>query len=1273
MRTRDDSAKVLLNNQNNLKNQPTLAGYIPSTMAPENSPFQNGVPTTASAPLTESALRQLQQAQAEEAQKQSLQQLQHFRGGAPPEHSPPVQSPIPPGSPDALVSNAGGAGNAVHVGGLHNSNSLSQASPFAFAAQQQQYQNQYPSRDVSGGSHVSHAGTQQQSHQQHALADAAVSAQRVANQKVLEQQHAAAVASQAATTVAGTSPTDVANQTQAALNAVQAQSVYEMASQDAINAQSRATQLQQAALTASLQPSAGNLAATTAAAAGVTLPQMQQQQWPSVAAIQPPPVVQAAATVPPLQPSPLAQAAVAAKQAAAQKQIESQAAASVYQNAAVQAASAIEPSHVAVANAVAQQAALMYQTAANEAVSAAATAAQWEQAAASVATSMTVPPTPLPASVPLAAQIAAGATLQQTQPNFSHAMLLAGQQHVAGLGALPSPALTAALGASSVPAQVPLPGAAAAAAAAQQLQQMQLLQATTGMNFQTPYLGITPNITASTLAGLSGNAGAVGSNPSGLFVTPSTVVNPSSVFGTSLADTLAQSSLSSGIQSLGISEQQRPVPAPAPALQVTTARAAAAAPPQQQQQQPPSPPPTVVKAVCSSGGSFIRGSGGAWDYEGGETRLINIPYGCSAEMLFATLERATSSLSESSELTSEYNPTLKYRLPSDPNVWVDLVDDDDVEYMFDEWQEACMLGNQGSGAVGSGGFSGGNAASPTYAASTASAGSQTTSSACKLHLFVQWRRPISSLGSSSVEEAATADAATGEESGSRDSSGSRTTGSPEEASSNTTTRDPPSTAACGGDDDSAMQGKIQVVTPGSQENDGGKEEEGKTSGDKNNNTALVKPDSSARRHDRQRRIRKPSSNNNNPAGSKASQHHHHHNSSIDLPDLIERMEIIQPSDISLVKFLGSGGYGDVYLGRWHGCEVAVKCLNPALFFQGGAGGDPGAINRAAVTDLIKEADMLGSLRHPNVVWVYGMVLPSSSKSNKNSEDVAEYEGCTASEGDSDGDDTNGTNSQQKRKDRQRNIIDVIQAEAGTPSMMPGILRPPALVTEYMAGGSLKVALARKADIVAGPLTRIVLALDAAKGVEYLHSKRLVHFDLKSGNLLLGYRDRRPICKVADFGLAREKAQTFVSGVTSQRGTLPWIAPEILRTPDAVTEAADVYSFAIVMWELWTGREPWENTNFHALMLQLANPELKLRPPIPGAEEWDGPEGSAPPELAPGWRQLMERCWEEDPNNRPPFTQIVKELRGMISAIRPPRGGRGEGIGSGNGIREARGG
>ena len=68
-----------------------------------------------------------------------------------------------------------------------------------------------------------------------------------------------------------------------------------------------------------------------------------------------------------------------------------------------------------------------------------------------------------------------------------------------------------------------------------------------------------------------------------------------------------------------------------------------------------------------------------------------------------------------------------------------------------------------------------------------------------------------------------------------------------------------------------------------------------------------------------------------------------------------------------------------------------------------------------MVDLIKEADVLGSLRHPNCVWIYGMVLPTSDSNPKN-------------------------------------IVDAIQAEAGQPSMMPGILRPPALVCEYMAAG-----------------------------------------------------------------------------------------------------------------------------------------------------------------------------------------------------------------------------
>ena len=69
--------------------------------------------------------------------------------------------------------------------------------------------------------------------------------------------------------------------------------------------------------------------------------------------------------------------------------------------------------------------------------------------------------------------------------------------------------------------------------------------------------------------------------------------------------------------------------------------------------------------------------------------------------------------------------------------------------------------------------------------------------------------------------------------------------------------------------------------------------------------------------------------------------------------------------------LSSRGAAQVYLGKWHSSEVAIKCLNPSLFFSG----SDGTASKAAMADLLREADLLASLRHPNVVWVYGVVLP----------------------------------------------------------------------------------------------------------------------------------------------------------------------------------------------------------------------------------------------------------------------------------------------------------
>ncbi|KAL0442316.1 UNVERIFIED_CONTAM: Serine/threonine-protein kinase CTR1 [Sesamum latifolium] len=191
----------------------------------------------------------------------------------------------------------------------------------------------------------------------------------------------------------------------------------------------------------------------------------------------------------------------------------------------------------------------------------------------------------------------------------------------------------------------------------------------------------------------------------------------------------------------------------------------------------------------------------------------------------------------------------------------------------------------------------------------------------------------------------------------------------------------------------------------------------------------------------------------------------------------------------------------------------------------------------------------------------------------------------------------------------------------------------ATVTEYMVNGSLRHALISK-DRHLDRRKRLIIAMDAAFGMEYLHSRNIVHFDLKCDNLLVNLKDpSRPICKVGDFGLSKIKRNTLVTG--GVRGTLPWMAPELLNgSSSKVSEKVDVFSFGIVLWEILTGEEPYANMHYGAIIGGIVN--NTLRPPVPTFCD-------------PEWRLLMEQCWAPDPLARPSFTEIAGRLRTMSAA------------------------
>ncbi|KAL0362771.1 UNVERIFIED_CONTAM: Calcium/calmodulin-regulated receptor-like kinase [Sesamum calycinum] len=193
-----------------------------------------------------------------------------------------------------------------------------------------------------------------------------------------------------------------------------------------------------------------------------------------------------------------------------------------------------------------------------------------------------------------------------------------------------------------------------------------------------------------------------------------------------------------------------------------------------------------------------------------------------------------------------------------------------------------------------------------------------------------------------------------------------------------------------------------------------------------------------------------------------------------------------------------------------------------------------------------------------------------------------------------------------------------------------------LIYVYMSRGSLASHLYSEKFEPLNWELRVQIALDVARGLEYLHDGAVppvIHRDIKSSNILL---DQSMRARVADFGLSREE---MVSKHASHiRGTFGYLDPEYISTR-SFTKKSDVYSYGVLLFELIAGRNPLQGLMEH-VELAAMNTEGKV-----GWEEIGDPrlKGNFDVEELNQVAALAHKCVSPIPRRRPSMRDIVQVL------------------------------